>query len=92
MSLELDFFSWSLKKIQMNWDGSTSNNAKQSSHAQQLYGGCSTHYAESLSHLVNGALKMIIKFLNNGSYEVVFQNSSLKLHPFNLFYFSVIVL
>lgn len=75
----------------MNWDASTSNSANQSYHAQWLDGGYST-YAESLIHLVNEALKMIIKFLNNGSYEVVFQNSSLKLHPFNLLYFSVIFL
>lgn len=32
---------------------------------------CNIHYAEALSHLINEALKMVIRILNNGSYEMV---------------------
>lgn len=70
MSEELDFLK--KKLIQMNLNASTSNSANPNYHAQLLPNAFSTHYVEAFIHLVNGALKMVIRFLNNGSYEIVF--------------------
>lgn len=56
----------------MNLNASTSSSANPNYHAQLLPNAFSTHYVEAFIHLVNGALKMVIRFLNNGSYEMVF--------------------